>query len=688
MDNNGLMPEEPIFKPLDDDELKGILGAEIRDSLGALGSASEIASDRIRAIRMYYGRPLGNEVPGRSQVVLTEVADTIHWILPSLMRMFDGEDLFEFKATAEKDVEAAKQATLLINLDFWQRMDGFEVLYEWFFTALLENTGIVLPYFEERIEPRIQKFRGLTEREYEVMMADPARTLDVLEFEEREIEYVPEGAEGQAPVQLKVYDCTVQEVKRTGRLRIKGVPPEEFLITKRAHRCDDDTDFVGERSKLTASDLIAMGVRPEVVKKLPSGDANILTLETIERERREQQGFQRDAGRTDEAMKTYWVNNVWIRVDQDGDGFAELRNIMAVGDNAQEIIFNDYADYNPFVTITPCPIPFKFIGQGISELVSDLQIIRSTLFRQMLDNVFLINNSQKVVIEGMVEIEDLLTNRPGGIIRAQSADAVTPLIQPPLPRDAYMMFDKLDEIRQIRTGVSAGGMGAGADASNLSKTATGANIQIQAANARVELIGRIFARGVQRLGKILLRLYRQNDNKARTINSAGKWISVAPREWPDTLDITVHQGLGVGAANERIAMLMSVLTLQKEAIQTGASFLVKPRDMYNAANELAKAMGFRGGNAFFRDPGDMEWPPPPENPKLLEHQRRTKEDQARYLLDTLRFQAEEREKQAIEEFRIRELESKERMAELQAETQKEIAQIGAQARANSGGSDS
>lgn len=684
MADDGMTPES-VFKPLSDDELKAIIAAEVRDSLGALGSASEIASDRIRAMRMYFGRPLGNEVVGRSQVVLTEVADTIHWIMPSLMRMFDGEDLFEFKATQPKDVEAAKQATTLINLDFWQRMDGFEILYEWFFTALLENTGIVLPYFEEKVEPRIQKFAGLTPREYQALLNDPSRELQVVEQAEREIDYVPEG--GGEPVKLQVFDCTVMEVMRTGRIRCKGVPPEEFLITKRAHRCDDDTEFVGERSKMTASDLISMGFPAEVVKKLPAGDSNILTLEKIERERREQQGIQREVGRKDAAMKTHWVNNIWIRVDQDGDGYAELRNVLAVGDQASEILFNDYADYNPFVTITPVPIPFRFTGQGISELVSDLQVIRSTLFRQMLDNVFLINNSQKVVIEGMVEIEDLLTSRPGGIIRAQMADAVTPLVQPPLPRDAYMMFDKLDEIRQIRTGVAAGGMGAGADASNLSKTATGANIALQAANARVELIGRIFARGVQRLGKNLLRLYRQHDNKARTINAMGKWIDIDPREWPDTLDITVHQGLGVGAANERIAMLMSVLTLQKEAVQTGATFLVKPRDLYNAANELSKAMGFRGGSTFFRDPGDMEWPPPPENPKILEHQRRTREDQARYQLDTLRFEAEEREKQEIAAFRIRELESKERIAELQAETQREIAQISASARASSGGSD-
>lgn len=685
MPADDLTPEGP-FKPLDDDQLKQVIASEIRDALGALGSGSEIASDRIRALRMYFGRPFGNEVKGRSQVVLTDVADTIHWILPSLMRMFDGEDLFEFVATTEKDIEAAKQATQLINLEFWNRMEGFEILYEWFFTALLENTGILLPYWDERVEPRYERKYGLTEREYNLLMADPTRELEVVEFAEREISYGSDLEGGEQ--KLKVYDVTVMEVKRAGRIKIKGIPPEEFLITKRAHRCNDDTEFIGERSKLTASDLISMGFDPALIKDLPVGDARVLTLETIERNRREEQSTLREQGRTDEAMKTHWVNNVWIRVDQDGDGFAELRHIMVVGDQATEILSNDYDDFQPFVTITPVPIPFRFTGQGISELVSDLQMIRSTLFRQMLDNTYLINNAQKVVVEGLVEIEDLLTSRPGGIIRAQDVNAVREVVHPPLPRDAYMMLDKLDEIRQIRTGVAAAGMGASADASNLSKTATGANIALQAANARVELIGRIFSQGVKRLGKNLLRLYRKHDNKARTIQVAGKWVDMDPRGWPDTLDITVHQGLGVGAAAERIAMLMSVLTLQKEAVTMGASFLVKPRDMYNATNELSKAMGFRGAKTFFQDPGDMQWPPAPENPKILEHHRRTAEDKARNLLETLKFNADEREKQELAEFRRLELETKVRIAELQAETQKEIAQISASARAESGSSGS
>jgi hypothetical protein len=665
--------EERPFEPLTEDELKSILGGEIQDALGEVATGSDYSNDRIRALRLYFGRPLGNEVPGRSAVVMTDVADTIHWILPSLMRMFDGEDLFVFEATTEKDIEAAKQATQFINLEFWNNMEGFEVLYEWFFTALLENTGIVLPYWDEKVEPHNTTFTGLTEREYNLLMGDPTRELEVVELQEREVKYGEET--------LKVFDCTVMEVKRSGRIRLKGVAPENFLISRRASRNNDDTDFVAERAKMTVSDLIAMGFDAETVKNLPSADSRVLTLETIERERREANGVKLDISRKDEAMKEHWIHNCWIRVDQDGDGYAEFRNIMCVGDNATEILSNDYADFNPFVTITPVPIPFRFVGQGISDLVGDLQIIRSTLFRQMLDNTYLINNSERVVVEGMVEIEDLLTRRPGGIIRAQDVNAVREVVQPPLPRDAYMMFDKLDEIRQVRTGVAAASAGAGADASAISKTATGANIAMQAANARVELIGRIFSQGVKRLGKNLLRLYKKHDNKARTINVAGQWVDIDPRSWPDSLEITVKQGLGVGAAAERIAALMAVLTLQKESVTMGASFLAKPRDLYNAANELTRAMGFRGAKTFFQDPGDMEWPPPPPEPKILEHERRKQEDQAKNLLDTMRLAADDREKQEIALYRQRELESKERIAQLDADTRIEVARIQANAKA-------
>lgn len=671
--------QEAPFKKVELDELKAIIAAEIRDSVGMPGTGSEVAEDRIRAMRMYFGRPFGNEQEGRSKVVITDVADTIHWIMPSLMRMFDTDTLFEYEAQDPRDEQAvahAEQATKFINTRFWDDQDGFLLLWDWFFTALLENTGIVKADWDESIEPVYHNHEGLTREEYETLVGDPTKEINVVRLEERQIEHSI-GGESKT---LTVYDCTTIEIRRSGCIKIKGVPPEDFLITKRASRCDNATHFFGERKRMTASELIAAGFDPDVVKKLPAWDDRILSLEKIERERRNSQMLS-FASRTDEAMREHWISDVWIRVDQDGDGFAELRNVLVAGDNAAEILSNDYADFNPFCTLTPVPIPFRFVGQGISELVADLQIIRSTIFRQMLDNMYLTNNNRMKAVEGQVELEDLLHPMPGGVVRVRAPEALQEIPTQQLSRDSYLLFDKLDEIRMIRTGVQPGGIGAGADAKNLQPTATGSNSAIAAANARVELIGRLFAKsGLKRLGQVLYRMYRERDNKGAVIKMGEEYVPIDPSSWPETTKVTAHIGLGVGAAAERIAMLMSVITLQKEALTMGAAFMVTPKHVYNATVELSKSMGYRGSDRFFGDPGNHSWPAPPPDPKILEHQRRTADDRARQMLDQLKHEADERRNDQLSDFRLEELRSKERMQQDELATRIEVARINADAR--------
>ena len=443
-------------------------------------------------------------------------------------------------------------------------------------------------------------------------------------------------------------------------------------------KLDDDTPFAGERVKMTASDLIAMGFDPDEVATWPTDESPEFHQGRTERLSEEETFPITTAERTDAASREMWVNNCFIRVDEDGDGFSELRNIMVIGDTAMELLSDEYANFIPYASLTASPVPHKFFGQSVVDLIGDLQVIRTTLMRQMLDNLYLQNNFQLKVIPGQVELTDLLTNRPGNILRMDSMDSVEPPQTPALTPLAMDMMNYLDQIRETRVGVSRWTQGL--DGQSLNGTATGVNAMMGASQQRIELIGRIFKEtGVKRLGKMLLRMFRQKDNKARTIRLHGKWVEVDPSQWNENMDVKIKTGLGIGAASEQIQFLMATIQLQKEALMSGAAFMVTPKDLYRAATELNKAMGFRGADVFFTDPGDEGWPDPEPDHRILENQRRVEDDRQQNLIRQFQAETDRMDKQALQEFRDKELEQKERIAREDRESREKVAEMQAEA---------
>lgn len=660
------------FKPLDDNELKSVVAGEITDAVGSIFSGSEIAEARRQALRLFFGKPFGNEVPGRSQVVMTEVADTIHWIMPSLMRMFTGGSITaEFVATNQAEEAQAEQATRVINKFFREECDGFMLLYEWFFTALLERRSFTKVWVEEMIEPEVRTYSGLTHNELEILMSD-SEDAQVMEYDERTEKY-----KGQ---EVPVVDVTIRSVKVRREMKIRGIPPEEFLIARRESRLDDDTWFAGERRRLYSSDLIAMGFDPMFVKQLPVDEDQEFALSRIERLHDEQDYPARVSSRRDLASREHWVNDCYIRVDADGDGFAELRNVMVIGDEAQVLMHNEYANFMPYASLTAYPVPFKFHGLSIADVIGDLQRIKSTLWRQTLDNVYLQNNQRHVVLRGAVTLDDMLQSRPGGIIRANSLDAVKPLDVTPLSPLVVQLMEKLDETKETRTGVSPNH--SGIDAASLKGGATGVSAHLAAAQARIELIGRIFAEtGVRDLFHLILRTMKQEGiGKELSMKIGEEWIDVDPSQWNDKMKVKVKVGLGVGAATERISYLMSMINLQQQAVQSGASFLTSPWKLYKALGELTKAMGYEREDAFFNEPDkEQGFPEPAPDPRMLESERRTREDQMKHQLGKMQIQLDAVDKEEMREWRMAELDRKDNWKKGDNETAIRVAEIHASA---------
>ncbi len=671
------------IRPLGLEEVKTIVAHEIDDALGGLGS--RIAEERRQAIRYFYGRPFGNEQEGRSSVVLTDVADTIEWIMPSIMSMLtDSGTLWEYQAAngSPEASDYAKQATEAINHIFFEQCDGYMVIHDWVKTALLEKNGFVHPRFEERFEPRHATYRGVTEAELGVIMNDD--TVEITEFAEhvgdRDLLDINTG------LPRTTFDITTLQVKTVGEFVVDGIPPEEFLMARRAIKLNDRTPFTGHRRKIMVSDLIALGYDPDLITTIPSDDTPEYSQGRTERLSEDETFPISTADRADPASREIWVSDCYLRIDEDGDGFSELKRIIAAGAGPVTILSDYEVTSIPFCSLTSVPMPHKFFGRSIADQVMDLQLIRSTLLRQMLDNIYLTNNVRHQVVEGMVNIDDLLTSRPGGIVRVTAMGNMEEIVTKPLPGHAMEMMSFLDSVRETRTGVSKWQQGP--EPASLKNVARGAVSDVQQmAGMKVGLIAQIFAEtGIKRLGQQMYRIFVENATRPRTMRLRGEWIDVDPTLWARDMDCIVQVGLGLGESSRRQSNLEVIAANQKEMLQNGLSMMVTPKNIYNTAMAYQEAMGMRHDNRFFTDPGNQPFPKPEPamsdqvdmleaKVRELEHQRRLVEDRQTAERDAARLMVDADTQDKLHSFRYDELQQKHDLGLRELATREEVARI-------------
>ena len=69
-------------------------------------------------------------------------------------------------------------------------------------------------------------------------------------------------------IQIRKHTVKVKKKSEVGKIVIQNVPPEEFLISKKATTIAD-SPFVAHRKLMTRSELIAMGFDEDLVATLP-----------------------------------------------------------------------------------------------------------------------------------------------------------------------------------------------------------------------------------------------------------------------------------------------------------------------------------------------------------------------------------------------------------------------------------
>jgi hypothetical protein len=609
------------IESMDDTELQGIVSAELEDAVSYIDS--DVSPIRAKGTEYYRGDPFGNEEDGRSQVVAMEVRDTVSAMLPSLMKVFfSSENVVEYVPRGPEDVSGAQQATDYANYIFSNDNNGFMTTYALFKDSLVRKCGIAKYYWEENEEVKIEEYSGLDDQTVQILMQEGSEVRIVVSYPDTSIpmemmqqpQVDPATGLPMPMQQPMLHDVQVKRNTKDGRIRIMAVPPEELLLDRRA-RSFDDAGIIAHRQMATVSDLIGMGYdQDEIEENISSTDLD----SNDEYLARQPLSTTMGAGDSLNPMQRRVLYiEAYMRVDFDGDGIPELRKICCMG-SGYKMVRNLPASYIPFVDF-PCdpePHTSPLEAMSIFDITHDIQEIKSEIMRNTLDSLAQSIHPRTAVVEGQVNIDDVLNNETGAIIRMRAPGMVQPFSSPFVGQPAFAMMDYMDQMREDRTGMSKAAMGLDPDAlQSTTKAAVAATVS--ASQSRLELQARILAEGMKKLFKGILYLMTTHQDKPRMVRLRNEWVQIDPRVWDASMDVNVNIGLGNGDNNEKLAALNLIMQKQEQIMaQFGPMNQIASLPMYiRTLQKAIELSGNKDASSYFNTlPADFQMPQEPAKP--------------------------------------------------------------------------
>ena len=578
--------------------------------------SSEIASDRADALDRYRGKPYGDELAGRSQVVSRDISDVVEGVTANVLKPFvGGERVVVFNPRGPEDEEPANQETDYINFVVMDRNNGFVILNSAVKDALLLRNGYVKCGWTKREDVTIETYEGLDEEELTLLSQDEdVEIVGHSEYPAYSTPQIigPDGMPQQGQEVPMVHDVKVHRKRPTEYCEVMPCPPDEILVSHRATEPSvQNADFVQHRTRKTLSEIRELGYKvPDDISDDEDGS------DSIEDFARNIFASDADLGNdptANAARRIVTFKESYIRLDKDGDGIAELRKVCSIGKN---LLADDDADLIPIACFTPVLMPHQHLGVSVYDLIKDIAQIKTAMLRSHLDNRYLLNNAEKVVnVDALENIDDFLTSRPGGIkrVRGDPNAAVSPMMVPDTGSGALQTLEYLDSIRENRTGYtkSAQGMRSGSLATD---TLGELQDQRDQSGIRLEMIARTIAEtGLRDLFRIVHAITLKHASKAEKVRLRNNWVVVNPREWVRRTDLSISVGLGSTTGPQQMQNLQVIAMAQQQAMPLG---IVTPENIYNTASKLATAAGFKNPEEFFtrpkKDPQTGESLPPPE----------------------------------------------------------------------------
>jgi hypothetical protein len=581
---------------MDDDTLRTLVKARRDSSSNKLDS--EYSKNRREALAFYRGDKdpaYGPDEPGMSSVISRDTMEAVESMLPGLLKPFvSGDEVVRFEPTGPEDEETSKQASEYINYLFTRRNDGFSIITTSMKDGMLFRLGVGKVVREEIEDYKTENYQGLSDIELQAIQSD--KSVEVIGEPEQEID--PETGQPSYSIQ-----CQRQQTK--AKVAVYCVAPDEFLFERHLASLEYAT-FLGQETRCSVSDLIAMGLDPVKCKKL-TADSD-MTYNTERTQRFAGENPTPLSADTDIA-RLVRVTECYIKCDYEGNGKLVWRRIfLGGGDDA--ILSNDPVDCHPYVAWTPIPIPHKLVGLSIHDLTRDIQLIKTALAREVQNNLYLSNRPMREVVDGQVNIDDVLTPRVGGLVRVKTPGMMREVATPFTAASSMGIVEYYDQVREQRTGSTR--YNQGLDADSLNKTATGINSIMAAAGMRIEMIARQYAEQfLKPLFLKMLELVCKHPDQKEVIRLRNQWVEMDPREWNTEYDMTVTVGLGSGSREKMVMEIQQLLQIDAQILQLqgGPSGpLLDYEKIYGKLKRLVEAMGLKGVDNFYNDPATAEQP--------------------------------------------------------------------------------
>jgi hypothetical protein len=576
--------------------------------------------EREQVLDFYLRRPMGDERPGRSQVVSGDVYKVVEGVSTAIADIYCSTgDAVEFVPRGEDDTEKAQQVTQAVMYTFWTTCQGYIPMIESIKSGVQFKHGYLMWYWEADKRLTRERYRNLDQGAIAMLQSNEAvRDLRIMQQ--------TMGEEGP------LFDVEVDVIRDQGRIVIESVPPEHVHVSSAAKSADvQKAPGIFVHHWKTEAECMRCGYTHEQIEAMDFSGAS-----DYESNRNKDQS----AGRSNQAR----IITAYTLVDRDGDGIVELhKSVYSPG----VLLSDEIVDEINIAGWTPNIQPHEFIGRCPADDAVQVQKINSTLWRQGLDSLYHSTNPMWRVDKNAtrVNIEDFYSPQLGQPVRADQG-AAEPIALPYVGQHVFPMLEYSQADAENLTGWTR--YAQGTDAESLNKTATGVRMITNMSQQRIRMMARnygemCFAPCLRGISKLL----SQYGSKALNVRLSGRFVQVDPREWSDEFDMTVNVGLGTVDREQQQMQLGMVSQAQAGAVQAGGlGKVVTLKNIYNVQRKVAEMAGLKDPTFAWTDPDTVPPPePPPPSPELQREQMRQEADAQKF-----QAQAElDREKRAADQ---------------------------------------
>lgn len=521
-----------------------------------------------------------------SDLVSTDVADTIEWALPSLMKVFTGSDeVITIAGVTEEDDTKAETMQELLVYQLQRQNNFFTVLYNWMKDSLIVGMGIIKCYWE-RTEGYTTETAVLNNEALQALTQTGVTIEDI-----------------QGPDQFGDFSVTYQlPYYRKNAPKLENILVSEFLYSPDAKSLEE-ANFVAHKRKVTMSYLRereAQGVYANIDDIRVNGNYNGMNVDQVEQVIGDNYVDINKDEQT--ARQEVVIYECYTKIDINNDGILEDMIITICGDTIIRMEQN-YMGRHPFFAISPTKDPHRiWVKRSYAELIGELQDLKVALTRQIMQNVALTNDPKMLLDESAINIDDFVQGRK--VIRMKAGHSMNEVAMPmnitPLAPQTFQFLEWIEGQKENRTGITR--YNQGLDANSLNKTATGISAILGQSAQRLELVARMFAEtGLSELFRFMVSLNQKFIDQQTVIRLTNKELKISPEDLDGSFDLIVNAGISIATKESTIMATQTLLTALMQA-NAGGYMVSTPENIYNLFKKWIESIGFKNYGDYITDP--------------------------------------------------------------------------------------